>query len=84
MVLEKYAVVADDVKSVWFTQLPSSRYGGVGVPGEKKIKVPAMPISKLINDLLREYDEIDLIKIDIENMETEVLAAIKPKLLKKN
>ena len=43
-----------------------------------------MPISKLINDLLREYDEIDLIKIDIENMETEVLAAIKPKLFEKN
>lgn len=81
--LRKYAVVPNEQKFVQFTQLSGSRYGGVGVPGGKKIDVAALSISKVIDDELREFEEIDLLKLDIENMEKEILDSIAPETMMK-
>lgn len=81
--LMKIAVVPDDQQTVEFTQLPSGRYGGVGISGGKQIMLPAMSISKVIDQELKNFDKIDLLKLDIENLELEILEAIKPETLNK-
>lgn len=77
----KAAVVPTDENCVEFTQLNSSRCGGVGVEGGNTITVPAKNINDILKDTINAFGSIDILKIDIESLETEILNTIKTEYL---
>lgn len=79
--LIKSAVVPTECNYVEFTQLTSSRLGGVGVNGGNKITVAAQNINDIIQDTITELGKVDILKIDIESLEDKVLSAIETKYL---
>lgn len=80
--LVKAAVVPAYEDYVEFTQFSSSRYGGVGVEGGEKIRVPAKNINKILSQVIDEFGSIDILKIDIESLEIETMNSIEKKYFK--
>lgn len=79
--LIKSAVVPTATNQVEFTQLSSSRLGGVGLNGGNKITVAAKNINDIIRDAISEFGKIDILKIDIESLEDKVVSGIERKYL---
>jgi FkbM family methyltransferase len=74
-VLQEVAVAAHE-GPVDFTIEPTGRYGGIGVAGAGKIRVPCRSVTAVIADVLAREDTIDLLKIDTEGAELETVRSI--------
>lgn len=72
-------------EEVEFAYESSGRYGGIGKEFTTKLTVPCRNVNELISDISSEVDfsHIDLIKLDIEGLETKVIAALSADLLSK-
>lgn len=51
----------------------SGRYGGIGVPTGRSIRVLCRDANDVLGEILREHPRIDVLKIDIETMERELV-----------
>jgi FkbM family methyltransferase len=71
--------LSDDEAELGFEE--TGRYGGVGLKREKSMRVPCREVSGVLRGVLEERGEIDVLKIDIESLEEEILAAIAQDLL---
>jgi FkbM family methyltransferase len=69
--------VAARAASVDFTVEPSGRYGGIGVPGDRQIKVTCRAIRDVLDEVLAKEKAIDIVKIDTEGAELTTVAAIR-------
>lgn len=76
------AAVAPTGGDVEFAREPIGRYGRIG-SGEDTITVRALAIDDLLARVLSEEDGIDILKLDIEGLERETVAAIRPELLER-
>ncbi len=58
----------------------TGRYGGIGTPTGRSLRVPCREVNGLIQEIAREHGlaTIDLLKIDIEGYESKVVAALNP------
>jgi FkbM family methyltransferase len=68
---------------VEFAIEPTGRYGRIGAAGEQTITVDARDVNDVLREVLRREEQIDVLKIDIEGIERETVAAIQPDLLDK-
>jgi FkbM family methyltransferase len=60
----------------------TGRYGGLGLKREKSMPVPCRGVDSVLRGVLEKRGEIDVLKIDIESLEEEILAAIPQDLLR--
>ncbi|MES2387743.1 MAG: FkbM family methyltransferase [Bacteroidota bacterium] len=61
----------------------TGRYGGIGVQTGESLKVEALDINVVLGDILAKEGHIDILKMDVEGLETKLLLAIKPEFLEK-
>jgi len=54
----------------------SGRYGGIGVPHAEQIQIPCHRGDVELGRILQLHDSIDVLKVDIEGMETPLLRSI--------
>jgi FkbM family methyltransferase len=73
--LQEMAVATDD-GVVEFGWEATGRYGGIGRPGLPTISVPAVDSNRVLKEIIKVRGEIDLLKIDIEELEYELTARI--------
>ena len=66
--------LSDDEAEFGFEE--TGRYGGVGLKRDRVMRVPCREVSSVLRGILEERGEIDVLKIDIESLEEEILAAI--------
>jgi FkbM family methyltransferase len=59
----------------------SGRYGGIGVPHSEQIQVPCHRGDAELERILQEHHGIDVLKVDVEGMETPLLRSIDEKRL---
>ncbi len=78
--LEEVAV-ADFEGEAEFGVSPYGRYGGIGVETGTTTAVRCVHVDAVLEDALSEWDEIDLLKLDVEGMEAKLLTATRPDLL---
>jgi FkbM family methyltransferase len=78
--LEEVAV-ADFEGEADFGLSPSGRYGGIGVESGTSTRVRCLHIDGVLEDALADWDEIDVLKLDVEGMEGRLLAGVRPDLL---
>lgn len=78
--LEETAVADFDGEADFGTEA-SGRYGGLGAGGEQTVRVPCRHIASVLEEAMADWDEVDLLKLDVEGMEGRLLAAIPPELL---
>lgn len=57
---------------------PTGRYGGIGVGTATQVQVQAVAIATLLTDVLEREGRIDVLKIDVEGLERDLLAAVPP------
>lgn len=81
--LNEIAVTAEVDGFVSFGILDSGRYGGVGLNTGKTINVPARKASFILQEIIDKYGYIDVIKIDVENLESEILESLDASILSK-
>lgn len=61
----------------------TGRYGGIGLKREKTMRVPSRGVSSVLREVLHKRGEVDVLKIDIESLEEEILAAIPQDMLRR-
>ena len=76
------AAVSDEAGSLEFGIEPTGRYGGLGVKTGKSIFVECIHINEVIEDALKNFPHIDILKIDTEGVEIQTVKAIHPESLK--
>lgn len=69
--------------TVAFGVEPTGRYGGLGVDTGATIEVPCVNANDAIAQVLAQVDQIDILKVDIEGLELDVVAAIAPEHLRR-
>jgi FkbM family methyltransferase len=80
--LEEAAVAMRDGREEFGFE-ETGRYGGLGVKTGSYTTVPCLDAIKLLRNIVDEHGSIDILKIDIEALELEILAAIPSWLLVK-
>jgi FkbM family methyltransferase len=60
---------------------PSGRYGGVGKNTGSTIMVECRSATSILGGILKDHEEVDVLKIDIETLERELLLSIPESLL---
>lgn len=78
--LEEVAV-APSGGEVDFGRDPTGRYGGVGLESKDTIRVRAVSVGEVLDHVLAREPAIDVLKVDIEGLERETVAAIRPEHL---
>jgi len=73
--------VADFEGEADFGLSPSGRYGGLGVDSGTTTRVRCLHIDAVLEDVLSDWDEIDVLKVDVEGMEARLLEAARADLL---
>ncbi|EHN10416.1 methyltransferase FkbM family [Patulibacter medicamentivorans] len=68
--------VAEQDGEVSFGVEPTGRYGGIGVETAEQITVPTRAIAGLLRDVLDREGRIDVLKMDVEGLERDLLAAV--------
>ena len=70
---------------VLFGYEPSGRYGGIDRPLASKMKVPCRSANAILSEVLRQngFSEIDILKVDIEGLESRVVESIHPEILRR-
>jgi FkbM family methyltransferase len=58
----------------------SGRYGGIGVRTEKQIEVRCVDSNDVLRAIIAKHGKIDVLKVDIEGLESEVVARIPRRL----
>ncbi|MDC0166173.1 FkbM family methyltransferase [Gammaproteobacteria bacterium] len=81
--LNEIAVTSNIDGFVQFGILDSGRYGGVGLDTGNLIEVPAKSASSVLNEIISQHGEIDVLKIDVENLESEILESLDASILSK-
>ena len=76
------AAVSDEAGHLEFGIEPTGRYGGLGRKTGKSIVVRCIHINEVIEEVLKSFSHIDILKIDTEGVEIQTVKAIRPKLLK--
>jgi FkbM family methyltransferase len=68
---------------VEFGQEPTGRYGGIGQATTQIIRVPCQHVNTALAEVFLDpfFDQIDVLKIDIEGYEAKVVSAIAPEHL---
>jgi FkbM family methyltransferase len=61
----------------------TGRYGGIGLKTGHYLTVPCLDSRRVLQDIIAEHGAIDVLKIDIEMLEREILAALPYELLSK-
>jgi len=61
----------------------TGRYGGIGVQTAETIRVRGRNINAILEEILRNDEEVDVLKVDIEGLEAPVVGAIRPDLLER-
>jgi FkbM family methyltransferase len=79
-VLEECAVALES-GSVDFGVEDTGRYGGIGVETDRAIRVNARNVNDVLDGVLAHERAIDVLKIDVEGLEAELVAAIRPDVL---
>jgi FkbM family methyltransferase len=80
--LHEFAV-ADSDGEFDFGVEATGRYGGIGVKTAETIRVRGRDVNAVLEDVLREAEEVDILKVDIEGLEPQVVGAIKPDILER-
>jgi len=80
--LEEKAVSLVDGEDV-FGYEETGRYGGIGVSTGSYIRVPCLSAVGILDEIIGRHGSIDILKIDIEALESEILRSIPEKLLVK-
>jgi len=75
VVLHRHAVALES-GPVRFGVEPTGRYGGIDVGTGSQLEVQALAIEQLLEDVLEQEGRIDVLKIDVEGLERELLAAV--------
>ncbi len=70
------AAVSTEAGTCDFSTEPTGRYGGIGLETGSRIRVEAVDINSVLGELLAEFNEIDVLKIDVEGHEEQLVAAI--------
>lgn len=78
--LEEVAVATSDGWARFGVE-PTGRYGGIGAVTPHSIDVRCRELNALLEDVLRRETEIDILKIDVEGLETELVSSIRPDVL---
>jgi FkbM family methyltransferase len=78
--LEEVAV-ADFDGEADFGLSPSGRYGGLGVTSATSARVRCVHVDSVLEEALSDWDAVDMLKVDVEGMESRLLAAAQPGLL---
>ncbi|WP_320670757.1 FkbM family methyltransferase [Patulibacter defluvii] len=73
--IHETAVAAEDGE-VSFGVEPTGRYGGIGVETAERITVRTRAIAALLEDVLAREGRIDVLKMDVEGLERDLLAAV--------
>lgn len=81
-VLEEVAV-ADFDGDADFGLSPSGRYGGLQVESEERTRVRCRHIDGVLEEALADWDEIDVLKLDVEGMEGRLLGGVRRDLLER-
>jgi FkbM family methyltransferase len=61
----------------------TGRYGGIGLDSPSTLQVPCRRATDVLDDVLSTHETIDILKIDIESLEKEILASIRPDQLRR-
>ncbi len=77
------AAVALEAGTAEFGVEETGRYGGIGIATERSIRVTTHEINAALERILAQEAGIDLLKIDVEGLETDLVAAIRPELLER-
>ena len=77
------AAVADFDGEADFGLSPSGRYGGLGVESGTSTRVRCLHVDAVLEGALSEWEAIDVLKVDVEGMESRLLAAARPELLRR-
>ena len=75
------AAVSDVDGFVEFGIESTGRYGGIGLSRDSMIKVECRSINSVLNEVLVEYDFVDVLKIDTEGAELRTLMSVKDEYL---
>jgi FkbM family methyltransferase len=75
------AAVADRSGTARFGRETSGRYGAIGLDCPDVIDVPCFHINEVLRSVVEREGRIDILKIDIEGVENQTVAAIDPGLL---
>lgn len=75
VVVHETAVAIEDGE-VSFGVEPTGRYGGIGVETAEQITVPTRAIAGLLQEVLDREGRIDVLKMDVEGLERDLLAAV--------
>ena len=73
--LENVAVALNDGQEN-FGYEETGRYGGIGVRTGSYIRVPCLNAIRVLAEIINKHGSIDILKIDIEALESEILDAI--------
>lgn len=79
--LEPVAVSLSDGEAD-FGYEASGRYGGIGLAHASRLKVKSLALNGILEQILAREGRIDLLKIDIESLEKELIAAIPEQMLR--
>jgi FkbM family methyltransferase len=79
------AVGIESADQVEFHYESTGRYGGLTHPMSSTLMVPCKSVNQLLDEILQnsKSPEIDVLKIDVEGLETGIISSIRPDLLKK-
>ena len=58
----------------------TGKFGGVGVPSEQRMIVPAVDSNRVLSEIIARHGEIDLLKMDTEGSEGVLTARLTPEL----
>jgi FkbM family methyltransferase len=62
---------------------PTGRYGGIGVDTGATIRVPTRALGDVLEEQLSSWGEVDLLKVDVEGLETDLLRSLDPSHLRR-
>jgi FkbM family methyltransferase len=60
---------------------PTGRYGGIGRPTVQTMEVRCVSANEALSEIIRQHGHVDILKVDIESLEQEIVAAIPAALM---
>lgn len=82
-VVNEVAVTSNVNGEVNFGIVESGRYGGVGLESDRSVVVQGKTATSILEEIIHVHGVIDVLKIDVENLESEILDSLSRDLLTK-